>query len=152
VTGTTPGSSGQSLENSSGSIEAGGDINVDVTSFVNQRDKFSMEQVVVGGFMTMSCVQHCDGPESPRVRGPVFIYKTVESTVSVDSPMATFVSGHNLTVNSTSVLNQYSLLSAANDLSITSTNITNQAALSASGTSGHEVGAGNWVSGSDFTG
>lgn len=150
VTGTTPGSSGQSLENSSGSIEAGGDINVDVTSFVNQRDKFSMEQVVVGGFMTMSCVQHCDGPESPRVRGPVFIYKTVESTVSVDSPMATFVSGHNLTVNSTIVLNQYSLLSAANDLSITSTNITNQAALSASGTSGHEVGAGNWVSGSDF--
>ncbi|WP_421535110.1 DUF637 domain-containing protein [Pseudomonas marginalis] len=150
VTGRAPGSSAQRLENRSGSIEAGGDINVDAANFANQRDKFSMEQVVVGGFMTMSCVQHCDGPQSLRVRGPVFIYKTVESTVSVDSPMATFVSGHNLTVNSTSVLNQYSLLSAANDLSITSTNITNQAALSASGTSGHEVGAGNWVSGSDF--
>ncbi|WP_424085060.1 filamentous hemagglutinin N-terminal domain-containing protein, partial [Pseudomonas sp.] len=150
VTGRAPGSSAQRLENRSGSIEAGGDINVDAANFANQRDKFSMEQVVVGGFMTMSCVQHCDGPQSPRVRGPVFIYKTVESTVSVDSPMATFVSGHNLTVNSTSVLNQYSLLSAANDLSITSTNIINQAALSASGTSGHEVGAGNWVSGSDF--
>ena len=150
VTGRAPGSSAQRLENRSGSIEAGGDINVDAANFANQRDKFSMEQVVVGGFMTMSCVQHCDGPQSPRVRGPVFIYKTVESTVSVDSPMATFVSGHNLTVNSTSILNQYSLLSAANDLSITSTNITNQAALSASGTSGHEVGAGNWISGRSF--
>ncbi len=150
VTGKALGSLAKSLENSSGSIEAGGDINVDATSFTNQRDKFSMEQVVVGGYMTMSCVQHCDGPQTPLVRGPVFIYKTVESTVSADSPMATFVSGRNLTINSTSALNQYSLLSAANDLTITSTNITNKAALSASGTSGHEVGAGNWITGQNF--
>ncbi|BAQ81775.1 two-partner secretion domain-containing protein [Pseudomonas sp. St29] len=150
VTGRAPGSSAQRLENRSGSIEAGGDINVDAANFANQRDKFSMEQRVTGGYMTMSCVQHCDGPRSPRVRGPVFIYKTVESTVSEDSPMATFMAGHNLTVNSESVLNQYSLLSAANDLAISSTNITNQAALSASGTSGREVGAGNWISGQSF--
>ncbi|WP_409284088.1 DUF637 domain-containing protein [Pseudomonas protegens] len=150
VTGRAPGSSAQRLENRSGSIEAGGDIKVDAANFANQRDKFSMEQRVTGGYMTMSCVQHCDGPRSPRVRGPVFIYKTVESTVSEDSPMATFMAGHNLTVNSESVLNQYSLLSAANDLAISSTNITNQAALSASGTSGREVGAGNWISGQSF--
>ncbi|MDP9525832.1 two-partner secretion domain-containing protein [Pseudomonas protegens] len=150
VTGRAPGSSAQRLENRSGSIEAGGDINVDAANFANQRDKFSMEQRVTGGYMTMSCVQHCDGPRSPRVRGPVFIYKTVESTVSEDSPMATFMAGHNLTVNSESVLNQYSLLSAANDLAISSTNITNQAALSVSGTSGREVGAGNWISGQSF--
>ena len=150
VTGWMAGSSAKRLANTSGSIEAGGDIDVYATDFVNQRDKFKMEQLVTGGAMTISCVQHCDGPNTPRVRGPVFIYKTVESTVSEDSPMATFAAGHNLTVNSTSVLNQYSLLSAANDLSITSTNLTNMAALSASGSSGHEVGAGNWVSGRYF--
>ncbi|WP_408005491.1 two-partner secretion domain-containing protein [Pseudomonas huanghezhanensis] len=150
VTGVSPGSSAQNLLNSSASIEAAGDITVAADSFVNQREKFAMDQQVTGGYMTIRCVQHCDGPSSPRVRGPVFIYQTVESTVSEDSPMATFVSGHNLSINSQNFLNQYSLVSAANDLSITSTNITNKAALSASGTSGHEVGANNWVSGSDF--
>ncbi|WP_238340271.1 DUF637 domain-containing protein [Pseudomonas sp. SWRI18] len=152
VSGTTPGSSAQSLENSSGSIEAGGDIDIAVTNFVNQRDRFNMEQVVTGGFMTISCVQHCRGPNGPDVRGPVFIYKTVESTVSEDSPMATLAAGRNLTINSTTALNQYSLLSATNDLTITSTNLTNKAALSASGTSGHEVGAGNWVTSQNFYG
>lgn len=152
VTGRTAGSSAKRLANTSGSIEAGDDIDITATDFVNQRDKFKMEQLVTGGYMTIRCVQHCDGPESPQVRGPVFIYKTVESSVSEDSPMATLAAGHNLTVNSTSVLNKYSLLSAANDLSITSTNLINMAALSASGTSGHEVGAGNWVTGQNFYG
>ncbi|WP_408636598.1 DUF637 domain-containing protein, partial [Pseudomonas agronomica] len=119
-------------------------------NIVNQRDKFSMAQQITSGYMTIWCVQHCDGPDSPRVRGPVFIYNTVESVVSEDSPTATLVAGHNLTVNSTDFRNQYSVMSAANDLSITSTNITNQAALSASGTSGHEVGAGTWITGEYF--
>ena len=150
VTGTTAGSSAQSLINSSGSIEASGDISIAANSIVNQRDAFSMEQQVTGGYMTIRCVQHCDGPDSPRVRGPVFIYQTVESVVSEDSPMATLVAGHDLTINSTDFLNQYSLVSAAHDLSITSTNITNKAALSASGTDGHEVGANNWITGEYF--
>ncbi|WP_260955547.1 two-partner secretion domain-containing protein [Pseudomonas citri] len=150
VTGVEAGSSAQSVLNSSGSIQAGGDINLAAGSVINKRDKFSMEQQVTGGYMTIWCVQHCDGPESPRVRGPVFIYQTVESTVSTDSPMATLVSGHDLTVNSTDFQNQYSLVSASNDLTITSANITNQAALSASGTSGHEVGAGTWITGEYF--
>jgi len=150
VTGVTTGSSAQSVLNSSGRIEAGGDIGLTANSVVNQRDKFSMEQQVTGGYMTIRCVQHCDGPESARVRGPVFIYQTVESSVSEDSPMATLVSGRNLTVNSTDFKNQYSLVSATNDLTITSANITNKAALSASGTSGHEVGAGTWITGEYF--
>jgi len=152
INGVTAGGSAQRVLNSSGRIEAGGDISVAADSFVNQRDRFRMDQKVTGGYMTIRCVQHCDGPESPRVRGPVFIYQTVESLISADSPMANLISGRNLTVNSTDFQNQYSLVSAANDLTITSANITNKAALSASGTSGHEVGAGTWISGEYFYG
>jgi filamentous hemagglutinin len=150
VSGVASGTSAQNVLNSSASIEAGGDIGIAADNVVNQRDKFSMAQQITSGYMTIWCVQHCDGPDSPRVRGPVFIYNTVESVVSEDSPTATLVAGHNLTVNSTDFRNQYSVVSAANDLSITSTNITNQAALSASGTSGHEVGAGTWITGEYF--
>ncbi|WP_434650257.1 filamentous hemagglutinin N-terminal domain-containing protein [Pseudomonas sp. D1-2] len=150
VSGATAGTSAQNVLNSSASIEAGGDITLAADNIVNQRDKFSMAQEVTGGYMTIRCVQHCDGPDTPRVRGPVFIYNTVESVVSEDSPTATLLAGRNLTVNSTDFLNQYSVVSAANDLSITSTNITNKAALSASGTSGHEVGAGTWITGEYF--
>ncbi|WP_434562909.1 hemagglutinin repeat-containing protein [Pseudomonas sp. R1-6] len=150
VSGATAGTSAQNVLNSSASIEAGGDITLAADNIVNQRDKFSMAQQVTGGYMTIRCVQHCDGPDTPRVRGPVFIYNTVESVVSEDSPTATLLAGRNLTVNSTDFLNQYSVVSAANDLSITSTNITNKAALSASGTSGHEVGAGTWITGEYF--
>ncbi|QXG45367.1 two-partner secretion domain-containing protein [Pseudomonas viridiflava] len=150
VSGTAPGSSAQSVTNSSGSIEAGGDIGVLADSFVNQRDSFSMEQKVTGGYMTIHCGQHCDGPSTPWVRGAIFIYQTVESVVSGDSSAATLVAGHDMTVNSRSFLNEYSLISASNDLSITSGDITNKAATSASGTFGHQVGDSVKIPGSIF--
>ncbi|ROL74336.1 filamentous hemagglutinin [Pseudomonas protegens] len=141
VAGMAAGTSAQSLRNISGSIQSGGDINIAALDLVNDREKYEASQQITDGRMTIRCVQHCGGGAS-WVRGPVFIYRTVEGVVTSDSPQSTLNAGGNLTVNSTSFLNRYSTVSAGNDLSITSGTITNQASLVASGSSGYEVGAG----------
>ncbi|MEY9335443.1 filamentous hemagglutinin [Pseudomonas protegens] len=141
VAGMAAGTSAQSLRNISGNIQSGGDINIAALDLVNDREKYEASQQITDGRMTIRCVQHCGGGAS-WVRGPVFIYRTVEGVVTSDSPQSTLNAGGNLTVNSTSFLNRYSTVSAGNDLSITSGTITNQASLVASGSSGYEVGAG----------
>ncbi|MCU0124252.1 DUF637 domain-containing protein [Pseudomonas vlassakiae] len=148
VAGAVAGSSAASMLNSSGSIEAAGDIDVQAARFVNERNKFRATQSVTGGYMTIRCVQHCGS--SGWVRGPVFIYKTVESVVHEDSPSGTLVAGHDLTVNASTFLNSRSVISAGNDLAITSGTITNQGERSESGTVGREVGANVKISGELF--
>ncbi|WP_267268482.1 filamentous hemagglutinin N-terminal domain-containing protein [Pseudomonas protegens] len=141
VAGMAAGTSAQSLKNISGNIQSGGDINIAALDLVNDREKYEASQQITDGRMTIRCAQHCGGGAS-WVRGPVFIYRTVEGVVSSDSPQSTLNAGGNLTVNSSSFLNRYSTVSAGNDLTITSGAITNQASLVASGSSGYEVGAG----------
>ncbi|WP_259765933.1 DUF637 domain-containing protein, partial [Pseudomonas protegens] len=141
VAGMAAGTSAQSLKNISGNIQSGGDINIAALDLVNDREKYEASQQITDGRMTIRCAQHCGGGAS-WVRGPVFIYRTVEGVVTSDSPQSTLNAGGNLTVNSSSFLNRYSTVSAGNDLTITSGAITNQASLVASGSSGYEVGAG----------
>ncbi|MDP9511632.1 filamentous hemagglutinin N-terminal domain-containing protein [Pseudomonas protegens] len=141
VAGMAAGTSAQSLKNISGNIQSGGDINIAALDLVNDREKYEASQQITDGRMTIRCAQHCGGGAS-WVRGPVFIYRTVEGVVTSDSPQSTLNAGGNLTVNSSSFLNRYSTVSAGNDLTITSGSITNQASLVASGSSGYEVGAG----------
>ena len=141
VAGMAAGTSAQSLRNISGNIQSGGDINIAALDLLNDREKYEASQQITDGRMTIRCVQHCGGGAS-WVRGPVFIYRTVEGVVTSDSPQSTLNAAGNLTVNSSSFLNRYSTVSAGNDLSITSGTITNQASLVASGSSGYEVGAG----------
>ncbi|MBA6065909.1 hemagglutinin repeat-containing protein [Pseudomonas mosselii] len=139
VAGVTAGSSAATFLNSSGTVEAAGDINLQASSFVNKRDKFRASHQITDGYMTIYCVQHCKGP---RVRGPVHIYKTQETVVLEDSPTATLAAGRNLTIGGDSVLNSRSVISAGNDLTITAGSITNEGERSRSGTVGREVGAG----------
>lgn len=139
VAGVTAGSSATTFLNSSGTVEAAGDINLQASSFVNKRDKFRASHQITDGYMTIYCVQHCKGP---RVRGPVHIYKTQETVVLEDSPTATLAAGRNLTIGGDSVLNSRSVISAGNDLTITAGSITNEGERSRSGTVGREVGAG----------
>ncbi|MFJ7141999.1 filamentous hemagglutinin N-terminal domain-containing protein [Pseudomonas protegens] len=141
VAGMAAGTSAQSLRNISGNIQSGGDINIAAQDLINDREKYEASQQITDGRMTIRCAQHCGGGAS-WVRGPVFIYRTVEGVVTSDSPQSTLNAGGNLTVNSSSFLNRYSTVSAGNDLTITSGSITNQASLVASGSSGYEVGAG----------
>ncbi|MEZ7179429.1 hemagglutinin repeat-containing protein [Pseudomonas mosselii] len=139
VAGVTAGSSATTFLNSSGTVEAAGDINLQASSFVNKRDKFRASHQITDGYMTIYCVQHCKGS---RVRGPVHIYKTQETVVLEDSPTATLAAGRNLTIGGDSVVNSRSVISAGNDLTITAGSITNEGERSRSGTVGREVGAG----------
>ncbi|MCX5510508.1 hemagglutinin repeat-containing protein, partial [Pseudomonas sp. BJa3] len=143
VAGVSAGSTAATFLNSSGTVEAAGDINLQAASFVNKRDKFSASQQITDGYMTIYCVQHCKG--SRWVRGPVHIYKTQETVVLEDSPTATLAAGRDLTIGGGSVLNSRSVISAGNDLTITASSITNEGERSRSGTVGREVGAGTKV-------
>lgn len=143
VAGVTAGSTAATFLNSSGTVEAAGDINLQAASFVNKRDKFSASQQITDGYMTIYCVQHCKG--SRWVRGPVHIYKTQETVVLEDSPTATLAAGRDLTIGGGSVLNSRSVISAGNDLTITASSITNEGERSRSGTVGKEVGSGTKV-------
>ncbi|BDU10019.1 hypothetical protein PRtIB026_A44140 [Pseudomonas sp. RtIB026] len=140
VAGVTAGSTAATFLNSSGTVEAAGDINLQASSFVNKRDKFRASHQITDGYMTIYCVQHCKG--SRWVRGPVHIYKTLETVIHEDSPTATLVSGRDLTIGAGSVLNARSVISAANDLTITAGSIDNEGERSRSGTVGREVGPG----------
>ncbi|MEW5543603.1 hemagglutinin repeat-containing protein [Pseudomonas soli] len=142
VAGVTAGSTAATFLNSSGTVEAAGDINLQASSFVNKRDKFSASQQITDGYMTIYCVQHCKGPQ---VRGPVHIYKTQATVVLEDSPTATLAAGRDLTIGGGSVLNSRSVISAGNDLTITAGSITNEGERSRSGTVGREVGAGTKI-------
>lgn len=142
VAGVTAGSTAAAFLNSSGTVEAAGDINLQASSFVNKRDKFSASQQITDGYMTIYCVQHCKGPQ---VRGPVHIYKTQATVVLEDSPTATLAAGRDLTIGGGSVLNSRSVISAGNDLTITAGSITNEGERSRSGTVGREVGAGTKI-------
>ena len=144
VAGVTAGSSAATFLNSSGTVEAAGDINLQASSFVNKRDKFRASHQITDGYMTIYCVQHCKG--SRWVRGPVHIYKTLETVIHEDSPTATLVSGRDLTIGAGSVLNARSVISAANDLTITAGSIDNEGERSRSGTVAREVGPGVKVS------
>ncbi|MBC3256425.1 filamentous hemagglutinin N-terminal domain-containing protein [Pseudomonas paralactis] len=140
VGGFIAGTSAQSFRNTSGNIQSTGDMTLAANDVVNEREKFQLNQKLTSGRMTIRCVQHCGGGDS-WVRGPVFIYRTMDSVVESDSPSATLNAGRNLKVTSDNFVNRYSVVSAAGDLSITSTDIVNQAAVGGSGTSGYEVGA-----------
>ncbi|MCF1489455.1 hemagglutinin repeat-containing protein, partial [Pseudomonas sp. AA27] len=140
VAGVTAGSTAATFLNSSGTVEAAGDINLQASSFVNKRDKFRASHQITDGYMTIYCVQHCKG--SRWVRGPVHIYKTLETVIHEDSPTATLVSGRDLTIGAGSVLNARSVISAANDLTITAGSIDNEGERSRSGTVAREVGPG----------
>ncbi|QVM90054.1 DUF637 domain-containing protein [Pseudomonas entomophila] len=143
VAGVAPGSAAAKVLNSSGTIEAGVDIDLQASSFVNERNKFRATESITGGYMTIWCVQHCGS--SGWVRGPVFVYKTESTVVHEDSPMATLVAGHDLDFNGGTFSNSRSVVSAGNDLTLTAGTITNEGTRSSSGTSKREIGAGSKI-------
>lgn len=143
VAGVAPGSAAAKVLNSSGTLEAGVDIDLQASSFVNERNKFRATESITGGYMTIWCVQHCGS--SGWVRGPVFVYKTESTVVHEDSPMATLMAGHDLDFNGGTFSNSRSVVSAGNDLTLTAGTITNEGTRSSSGTSKREIGAGSKI-------
>ncbi|WP_153772370.1 filamentous hemagglutinin N-terminal domain-containing protein [Pseudomonas sp. MNR3A] len=150
VGGVTGGTRANSVLNSSASIEAAGDIDLQAASVINKREKFRSDTQVTSGSISIYCVQHCGRPGGKWVRGPAFISQTVSTVVHEDSPMAMLMAGRNLTIASTALNNEFSLISAVNDLAIDSANISNVAGGSASGTDRHQIGKDVKIAGRYF--
>ncbi|OCT28970.1 two-partner secretion domain-containing protein [Pseudomonas putida] len=150
VGGVTGGTRANSVLNSSASIEAAGDIDLQAASVINKREKFRSDTQVTSGSISIYCVQHCGRPGGKWVRGPAFISQTVSTVVHEDSPMAMLMAGRNLTIASTALNNEFSLISAVNDLAIDSADISNVAGGSASGTDRHQIGKDVKIAGRYF--
>nr|WP_226921141.1 DUF637 domain-containing protein [Pseudomonas brassicacearum] len=117
------------LENISGTLESAKDMSLRSDTLINRKDVFSTTDELVSGSISVKCYD-CGGDH----HNVDYVAKeTFQSVVLEDSASATLMSGAKLTVDGSTVTNQYSVMASASDLLITADNFANVGA--ASGTS-----------------
>nr|WP_269203601.1 DUF637 domain-containing protein [Pseudomonas fluorescens] len=117
------------LENISGTLESAKDMSLRSDTLINRKDVFSTTDELVSGSISVKCYD-CGGDH----HNVDYVAKeTFQSVVLEDSASAMLMSGAKLTVDGSTVTNQYSVMASASDLLITADNFANVGA--ASGTS-----------------
>jgi len=114
------------LENRSGSIESSGDMQLQVNTLINRKERFEQTHKLISGQIDVICYD-CSGDHH---NVDYLAKETFATEVIADSQAARIHSGGHLLITSDTLKNHYSTLSAANDIHITANELQNLGATS----------------------
>ncbi|WP_339464614.1 DUF637 domain-containing protein [Pseudomonas lurida] len=134
-----------SLENISSHIEATNDVSVRSDSVINRKDVFSTVDEAVSGYLSVTCYD-CGGDHH---NVDYVAHEVSKSVVATDSASSSIQSGAKLTVDGSSVLNQYSTMASGTDLVITADNFANIGATTGTSTRTRTWNTGRITDGTD---
>ncbi len=134
-----------SLENISSHIEATNDVSVRSDRVINRKDVFSTVDEAVSGYLSVTCYD-CGGDHH---NVDYVAHEVSKSVVATDSASSSIQSGAKLTVDGSSVLNQYSTMASGTDLVITADNFANIGATTGTSTRTRTWNTGRITDGTD---
>ncbi len=103
------------VENMSATLESAKDMRLAVETLENAKDTFVMQGKLLSAQAYLTCIQHCSRSWSSK-RGRLTLHEEWGAVIAEDSPAGEILSGADLRIDSDSLINRYSTLSARKDL------------------------------------